>query len=162
MLSNVILDLAIRNIISTTGNCDKIKSLPAIKMIDIHQIKYYKFSTQYDSLIIPVNVNDNHWILLVFEFKVETLHILDPSPQRITITPEKIFAKLLKNNWKIDTHRHTIPKQNQNTLDCGVFVIKYAQNFIIYNNFREISFDVDTERTNLKKYFERLVSTLTI
>ena len=155
MVSNVILDLTIHNIISRNGKRDKIKSLPSITSKDINQIRYNQFSTQYDSLIIPVNDENIHWILLVFEFKAKTLHILDPFPLYKTITLEKEFANDLEtDNWKIDTHPHGITKQNQNTLDCGIFVIKYAQKFIIHNTFHGISSDVNTERIKLKKYFE--------
>ena len=152
MISNVILDITIHDMIVMEGKRNKIKYLPAIASNAVYS--YKQFSSHYESLIVPVNVDNIHWFLLVFEFGNKQLHILDPSPSHTIKNLEEKFVEDLKiNGWNIDNHSRGLNKQERGTLDCGIFVILYAQSFILYNNFHTIDFDVAKVRNALKKRF---------
>ena len=136
MITNVILDLTIHNMIRSEGKQNKIKSIPAIPSNELYL--YKRYSSQYESLIVPVNVVNAHWVLIVFEFQEKQLHILDPYPTPILTLEEGFVRELKSNNWKIDTHSYGLhKKQELNSVDCGVFVILYAKSFILHNNFHE-------------------------
>ena len=163
MISNVILDLTILDYVEQYNDDNRIKYLTSIPSNDLYSIVYD--DDYYDSIILPVNYDNTHWILLIFEFKnpkqdndKKVLHILDPSRGSISYIEETFLRKMTADGWTIDIHSHDIDRQTSGTLDCGIYVMSYAENFIRYNTFKGIdSNTIAKKRHDLKEIFKEKI-----
>ena len=91
-----------------------------------------------DKVIIPININNNHWTALVFYMLLKEVHYYDSSNGDGSkylqyglrwLTDECIDKKgivLNSNEWRCFHKESGIPQQN-NGYDCGVFVIMCAR-----------------------------------
>jgi len=101
----------------------------------VHQGNIFNLSR----LLIPINVNNNHWALLDIHFeskKIEYLDSLGNSSGNYTmyalqyLKDEHLnkFNSPLPNlrEWTLIDNNHNIPKQ-ENGYDCGIFVCLFAE-----------------------------------
>ncbi|CAG9762611.1 unnamed protein product [Ceutorhynchus assimilis] len=111
------------------------KFLPLVKPLD-----------GIDIILLPYNVFDCHWILIVLYLKENKIYILNPG--EMMPSEEKIFKKikvffmtrdrqnkyekLNARKWKLD-HIPSYPKQTDG-YNCGVFVIYYIMTLSIHQN----------------------------
>ena len=161
MISNVILDITIRQTILYGKKQNDIQSLPATPSTNIEGLINHYFSNTVhfpESLIVPVNVENNHWFLVVFEFEPKLLHVLDSLPRTGTALPSQFVAKMEKDGWTINTHARDLARQGSGTFDCGVFVILYAESFILKGNFVIDDQAVAETRRALKQKFEQQIT----
>ena len=94
--------------------------------------------------VIPVHINNNHWILAVVNCRVHVVYLLDPY-QRQSQTHRNVsnllvmlFSRIVSNgstaSWTVETVIPNLPKQTDGT-SCGVFVSFYAYFWINYRRF---------------------------
>ena len=161
MISNVILDITIRQTIRDENKQNEIKSLPATPSTMVERLinDYFSNTVPFpESLIVPVNVDNNHWILLVFDFVPKVLHVLDSIRRTGTALPSQFVVKMEKEGWTIDTHPRDLTRQGSDTLDCGIFVLLYAECFILKGNFVIDDQAVTETRLALKQKFAQQIT----
>jgi len=125
--------------------------------------------SKYHTLIIPININSSHWILLIVKIEERSLFLLNSLlnfnryDQKI-INLFKMFLELddiALEKWNffiLPSSSINIPQQ-QNLNDCGIFCIKYAEHFITKNNF-EFEFsskDIAFLRNQIKNYILEII-----
>lgn len=96
---------------------------------------------KYDKILIPVNVNKNHWSLIFIDSIKQVVLNFDSlyfSSSEMVDNIKKHFNNTLpkfKNmiNWS-STSKISIPKQS-NDHDCGIFLCLYARHLILDQKF---------------------------
>ena len=121
----------------------KVRGKPKVK-IDYKAVDNYSYShwgEEYvfgcKKLAIPINMNDNHWVLVVVCFETKTIHYYDSNKNtddrfcRAVKMYLEAEWKAAKKEGKMDTEKHkwqlikSSPRedpQQPNQHDCGVFV----------------------------------------
>ena len=114
---------------------------------------------EFDIVYIPININNNHWILATIEsfkckvtvydsFKSNQSNVLTNLHSYINMKYNQYYKVNLTNHWCF-TQEYNIPLQ-KNTYDCGVFLCKIAQikslNSDCFNFFAR---DMDYYRKNV-------------
>ena len=96
---------------------------------------------EVDKMLIPINKNANHWVMVVINRRDKRFEFYDSLPENHKIFETHTFEILRK--WLVDVWRNKyeieldlsgwkdhapwdIPHQN-NGYDCGMFALKYAQ-----------------------------------
>lgn len=89
-----------------------------------------------DKVILPLNVNNTHWILAVVNLKARQLEYFDSLGGRHPDVPDRLRrwlkeesldkrgVELSLDGWQ--DHQGSCPQQN-NGIDCGVFVCRFAE-----------------------------------
>ena len=94
-------------------------------------------------IIMPIHVNNNHWILAIMDFKFRTLYLIDPyqrSRERHTQISQVLLELLSRlapdytGRWTLLTAITNLPKQTDG-YSCGVFVAFYAMFWFKYRKF---------------------------
>ncbi|RMZ98142.1 Sentrin-specific protease [Brachionus plicatilis] len=144
---------------SAQKKCVCLDSLLVGKLISskTHDIK--KLCTDLNNtlsylLFLPINLNLNHWSLLVFDLENKVIYNLDSilKPnfeliRTISFNLSNLFIKLKGvNDWKIKTDLE-YPKQTGNSIDCGVFICLYAKYLAFEREF-------DFNQTNIQNMRE--------
>ena len=114
---------------------------------------------QCKSVMVPVHISEYHWALCVFDFEFKTIRYYD-SMQVSQIDTLGMLLKWIKSVWNLKTisdwkqvtvsskHGFRIPLQ-LNTIDCGVFVLKYMEDLIARRPFHFDQADVPEYRQYL-------------
>ena len=95
-----------------------------------------------DKLIIPININGNHWTVICINFHQKSILYLDSLGDHGTLYTNSCLRYLQDEHihrhhypladitgWSIQSNREGTPKQNNN-YDCGVFVCLFALHLI--------------------------------
>ena len=110
------------------------------KKIDTQIVKEFGNPFQYDKVLIPINIGNNHWLLAYINMRIKELFIYD------SIDNEQRQINIINNllTWLMSF----IPKQDRkneeekwkaeivdaplqtNGFDCGVFTMKYADHIV--------------------------------
>lgn len=104
--------------------------------------------TSYDKFIIPISTG-SHWILIVLDFEMSALQLLDSLNGRYNATASNINKFL---NYlgipSLDVQYPNVARQT-NGYDCGIFICEYAN--CIFNERPLVSFtQADTPKIRLK------------
>ncbi|CAF1117201.1 unnamed protein product, partial [Brachionus calyciflorus] len=113
----------------------------------------------YEMVLVPINVNNNHWILCSIDNLKCTVEVYDSFQEEYTNLIPNIKAYLnlkytqyfnleLTFHW-VFSYANNIPTQT-NTYDCGVFMCKFAE-FLSKGSklFTFLSKDIDFYRKNI-------------
>lgn len=114
------------------------KFLPLVKSLD-----------GIDIILLPYNVFESHWVLVVLQLKENKIYILNPGemmpPEEeifkkikkyfITRDQQNKFEKLNARKWKLD-QIPSYPKQSD-SYNCGVYVIYYIMTLSLYPNIND-------------------------
>ena len=124
--------------------------------LDNFQIHNYNF------IVGPHLVNNNHWLALIISLKHRQFLLLDPLNLECPLTG-KAFQNWLKyyytrkdcdqEEWKINKIKHPLQTDNHS---CGVFVINFIKNFIMFSciKFDPTELFLLTERTIIASCIE--------
>ena len=155
------------NIIIKTG----INFLPTFFYLDIMKPNYIysrKFTKYFNifeiKLLIPININNNHWILFFFDWNKQSLTIFDSYESYYEYLHEllkPLWSYFCNENRSVYNGKYpmrnvniyiekNIPKQS-NSYDCGVFVCIYA--LYITEGFLE-NFNFNQEDL---RYFRKII-----
>ena len=155
-LTNVIIDLVIIDEIIVASEQSNIKYITA-KDWQLERPDYFGEGGDFKAAISVINLNKNHWILVVYEYVSKTLHILDSLK---SLKGDVFISKNIRKptEWGVNIHPN-IPQQN-NVTDCGIFVIIHAMSYIKTETFDErfTVNDVKVLRTEIQKKFRKFAS----
>lgn len=95
-----------------------------------------EISESVETLLIPTNITDIHWILIVLKPKLGEIHVYDPATKhcsqdylafipRITTLVNDLYK--IKRVWNIKVPPHAMQKDG---INCGVFVCFYAKEIV--------------------------------
>lgn len=95
-----------------------------------------EISESVETLLIPTNITDIHWILIVLKPKLGEIHVYDPETKncsqdylafipRITTLVNDLYK--IKRVWNIKIPPHAMQKDG---INCGVFVCFYAKEIV--------------------------------
>ena len=116
-----------------------------------------ELKSDFKYVIMPVNYNNNHWILFIIYLKTVKIYMLDSlnvesKGYDVVINNIEHLFKLKNENFNGKTEiLRNLPKQ-QNSYDCGVFLLKYAKYFIKFEN---VNIDFETDTTSINNYREK-------
>ena len=92
--------------------------------------------------LIPINLNNNHWILIIIEFKTKNVFIVDSllygrKGGNVRIIHSSLYSNLFRNLniilpgalWKYSTNFDNKSIQN-NAVDCGIHLLINAEIYI--------------------------------
>ncbi|XP_074355991.1 ubiquitin-like-specific protease ESD4 [Apium graveolens] len=110
---------------------------------------------QVDYIFVPANVNNNHWILMVFSVKEWGMMILDPMNYNAKYPKEEecvvgfvgSMLRYVGKNRNVPEEEPLVhvwdamPKQ-YNYLDCGVYVCKYMDYTLQGYDLAKVHWDV--------------------
>ena len=94
---------------------------------------------KYEEFFFPVNISNNHWILAIYEVRLQKLNILNSL--RSSNIPEQKQNRLsglifllkryicTKMDCDLEVIYLTVPVQS-NGFDCGLFVINFARSSV--------------------------------
>lgn len=114
---------------------------------------------QFEIIYIPININNNHWILVTVENMKCKVTIYDSFHQNqdlvlsqlknfLTMKYMQLYGVQLTSHWCF-VQEYEIPVQ-RNTYDCGVFICKIAQcKSLNLNSFDFMARDMDFYRKNI-------------
>lgn len=119
------------------------------------------FQIKKDALVMPININQNHWSILFINFKKKTVTYINPfstSKQEALVYKEKFLNMLgsynILNNtsydthdWKVDMVEHLMQNDSCN---CGVFIIYFFKQYSDNNSLAD-SEDMNNYRYHLKE-----------
>ena len=157
-LTNVVIDLYIFSLIEREDKLDKIRYVVSHRWDDIESLDYWTDNIKnYEALMTPVNYNNGHWILLIFEYKTKKLFILDSinnsnnhpfikKLNRITSSCSRTGSRCgcrsgsgsCTEFWNIISYHPGLIQQERGSHDCGIFTVLYAESYIRYGNFDKV------------------------
>ena len=104
---------------------------------------------EYDHVLIPVNLNRNHWVLVSVNLNTKTCTYYDSlggvdfsTVKQITQFFDDYFTTIPEFNKEWKYYAPTIPKQ-KNSHDCGVFICKFMDYISRGNKFNFSHDDMD-------------------
>jgi len=108
-----------------------------------------------EKLIIPININGNHWTIVCINFSQKSILYLDSLGGQSTLHTKSCIRYLQDeymrrhhsplvniHEWSIRNNREGTPKQ-KNNYDCGVFVCLYALHLIRNEPFNFTQADIN-------------------
>lgn len=120
--------------------------------------KLFRRWSNKTSLILPLHVNNNHWILIYVDVTNHHIYYMNPWPTRDLSQEENIldnfkfcYAKVfpnLNNNWTVCKNKY--PKQ-EDDFNCGVFVLFFIEEILKGNLYKIGKFNPMKMRERLKK-----------
>lgn len=103
----------------------------------------------YKKILVPIHVNENHWILIVIDLITKKINHYDSIGSINTVYMEHLLC-YIKDEWyaKMATDLNTkewrcetvgdVPRQN-NGDDCGVFVCQFAKQIVIDGDVNQVN-----------------------
>ena len=91
-------------------------------------------------IYIPVNINNQHWVLVVINFQHKKIQYYDSSSypgqtyannilrfvlDEATNEPNRVTRNIQMSGWTIDINTDVLPKQHNN-YDCGIYICMYS------------------------------------
>ncbi|CAF0955289.1 unnamed protein product [Brachionus calyciflorus] len=157
VIINCYLDLICK---SSVRKCSYIDSLFIHKIVegDIQTLrKWCSVDNDFDLLFCPMNINKNHWSLVVFDCINKTINNYDSinAPcmnlvKSVSTVLSKVFKKLNDLSlWKVNTAIN-YPMQIENLTDCGVFLCLYAKSLAFNSKFNFSQSDILSIRKNMQ------------
>ena len=92
------------------------------------------------TIYIPVNINNQHWVLVVINFQHKKIQYYDSSSypgqtyannilrfvlDEATKEPNRVTRNIQMSGWTIDINTNGLPKQDNN-YDCGIYICMYS------------------------------------
>ena len=128
------------------------------KHIELWFVKHKIAERNPDIIFFPICKND-HWSLVVFDLLSATMNHLDSVFNSDPVLIKKLFKILNKafesmkkiKIWTVDTYK-ILPKQVNNSIDCGVFLCLYAKCIALNKkNFDFKQSDINQARKIIKQ-----------
>ena len=93
----------------------------------------------FTKLLFPIQINDNHWVLLYMKPTEDATKVYYLNPYRIERLPEKVtkFAEAFLSAAELPemSLQPLLPyKPQTDAHNCGVFVLQYMKHIALYNN----------------------------
>jgi sentrin-specific protease 1 len=135
------------------------------KYLNVIKWNYNTDIFSFDKILLPINIDNMHWVLVVVFIKSSTIIYYD-SLLSNSKTANLILVNILKwlkiegeirnrnSNLWTTTINDSIPKQ-ENTYDCGLYIIKFAEYIIKGETLNKNTFDKD-KKTFRKQILEKL------
>ena len=93
---------------------------------------------QWDKLFVPINVNEEHWVMVVVDLQSELLEFYDSLPKKFHRGQMKNIAKFFgdlstlrgKSGMGISDWKKVVREDilvQPDTFNCGVFVLMFAE-----------------------------------
>lgn len=140
------------------SNCETSKIILADGCDDVDNQFYLNLKRQWiqkTEIFLPLNVNQNHWILIYVNVTTGTYFTFDPINSCPDHEPffhnfRSCYDSVFPENeiyWSINGMFH--PLQNDG-FNCGIFVLYFIQKIIEYNIIPRTEFDPSKFRNELK------------
>ena len=107
-------------------------------------------------IIIPINVNSNHWCIIFLELEKKKFFFCDPMTNSASNSKYfNIFLKLKLPginifDWREESVKHNIQTDDFN---CGIYIIYFCYQFVKYRKiFDEKTFEPNAYRQNLLSF----------
>jgi sentrin-specific protease 1 len=103
----------------------------AVRVINKENVTTNRNVYNCEKWMIPINVNDDHWTLLVLNMQTCEIQYFDSLNHNISLALETGVITLMQGldipgEWKTIPIEEQLPQQD-NTDDCGVFMITFAE-----------------------------------
>jgi Ulp1 family protease len=109
---------------------------------DSDYLKPLQGSLENKKIILPINLDDKHWIFGMYEPKEEKIYVLDPydKERKDVFDNLKLLWKFQKYepnmNFKPIYHQYSLPKQGSSDhTSCGIFTSMYIAHLLYSNRF---------------------------
>ena len=127
------------------------------------------------AILIPVNIENSHWVLAIIEIESNTIRIIDSIARRNNKVLLKIYNNLktalnhgLRSNhqtvWKFSMNigDELEPLRQDNNHDCALFVLKNAERYIVHrglNKNKNVVIYADSDTKALRKRLQTIAVT---
>jgi hypothetical protein len=115
-----------------------------------------------DKLLLPININNMHWVLIVVNFKIKSINYYDSKSgnsdngiyyldliKNWLVSDNNNLFKENKNHWNLEIiNKDLIPQQN-NDNDCGIFLCFYMENLSKNKNLLHIEVNINKYRKEI-------------